>query len=580
LLKSTKTKKPTKQQISTNQTKMASPFNNCSDFDNFRPPEYWQSITNPARTRLALVMGIIYIIIVIVCYVVWIFAKHNYGRRWQRLRIRPSPIVTAAAIGAIVQITLAGLFRVAVTNAYPCPIRTFGALIVIPLVGLPPGIRLLVFRLMSSFQNVAAAFRQGPDHYSFHVVGDSQSAGVAATSENGDNNADRFIDMKATFSNQQSVAFLKTIQGLRLILSSPASTQDGKPMSYEEAIIRLKTLKFLYSRWGTISLVVMFLVPYITISLIVVDFGTINCTGCLMSTTQTAISLLFAALCFVWGIYCAWKVRNLPDQNGLRRESLLVLLVSIIGLAFSVTDGSRERANPLPSGTPYNDQIIVGFCATMTVVVQTIPQVFLAYRANLHTTAVNHVGGATQAQSQVNTENHHHSQHATGSNVESITAGTNNTKSTTISSSIPLVPLRNFPLLLQIVNNEEKLRVYEEHLSTELSGESLMFLRAAREFKITYYDLSEQVRLSRAKKIHHAYIAFDGLFTINISSQVTERITTNIFKKKNITPELFDPAIVEVCQMLERDAPRFNKKWESLEFKNAGTNNNVLTAIA
>lgn len=91
---------------------------------------------------------------------------------------------------------------------------------------------------------------------------------------------------------------------------------------------------------------------------------------------------------------------------------------------------------------------------------------------------------------------------------------------------------------------------FEEHLKNEFGLESLLFLKDVEAWKKGFYDINENTRKGRAKKIFKLYVDSRGVLSINVSSQSVEEIKVGLEKHEKVSNTIFDHAVAEVKELM------------------------------
>jgi hypothetical protein len=345
-------------------------------------------------------------------------------------------------------------------------------------------------------------------------------------------------------------------------------------LSQADHLRTLLALKFISSRSGSSLFVIVCLFPYIILIAVVIaavpPFRD-GCTGCVPDNhvVNFTIAVLAAAL-LVNALFFICMTKTLPDVWQVFWESRL----SSRGVIPAFTGTFIIAFTTLEFKYYFNVLCTIGHCWGYFVV--TVYQVYAAWRAETSVQRQINPGERSPVSSMKRFR-------GAGSIVGSRTESSSLTGET-LGGLNPVSDLKGFPRLQEVFSSAELLRAFEYHLSIEFGSENLSFLRDVAEWRATYRDVAKNASAARAKKLINSYIADSGLYQINISYEMAQKLLTlyrsiSSDASPNTVPEdAFDEARSEVAFLLERGAAaRFMK---TPEYKRITGGNILVQALA
>jgi hypothetical protein len=498
---------------------------NCSTSPNWYPPSTW--IVVESKIYFDIVCMIIAHILVISGLLSFIIAKFcaPSKREFNRLKVRTTILVWVASFAAVV-VTYGGVFRVIIGgDQFPCTARVFLTVLVVPSIACTIVLRLCVFLLMTTFSQNARLFHQLR----------RDSTGGETNSSNNNNN-----DCTSDFCFHQ-LHTLRTRLYLQLIVvCKTLSLTPMNHMTLEEVELQQQLLKFMFGPFGALSIFCIFLIPFLAVAIALVHADPIylaGCTGCKLAPNETNTIFGMAPIVILPGLFFGFKVRNLPDPWGIRREIMYTIMAAIVTIIFFVLEITAES----PPTNTYDHKGLATIAIAILAFVQSGLQVMLAlyYDEGKGTKRIKPVVVLAAASNQLSS--HIDNELPNSSSVLGSSHHVNN---------VVLLKGR-FRDLSAIISDASLSQQFENHLVGEFGLESFLFLQAVEAFKITFFDLPDKSRVARAQRIYRTFIDNSGLYAVNVAHKSREHAKNNISLPN---PEMFDLAVMEVAEMLENGA--------------------------
>jgi hypothetical protein len=323
----------------------------------------------------------------------------------------------------------------------------------------------------------------------------------------------------------------------------------------EDRVRHLQVLRFLVSRRGSLGIFAVVCFPYLIIA-IAYTFSDaayfMGCGGCTATFDQAYILIAESLLVLTFCMIAARQVRDLPDPFGLMKElwySVFFWVIALFGFILVVFV-------PIPAPVAYDNSLFIAIGFVGQFFLATAFQVRLGIRAEPQFGAKPVKPGNVKyvSQHQVSSNNPHGPASAVAGDTQVA------------------------PELEGILENPNLVQLFEEHLVGELGYESLLFLKDTAEWKKSYYDISPNTRLARAKRIHSTFIETNGIWSVNVPSQIQHAISEIVLNNDGDVPiEVFDRARREISRLLEMGAVvRFQK---SEKYREVCSHQDILSVV-
>ena len=423
-----------------------------------------------------------------------------------------SLVILASISGFIFAITAPGVAVINYHN-YPCWLRSFLVMLLLPLLCTNVLIRIMSFFFLnelhkgiSAFSNQAVLMNQEDQ---LMLVADSKYQWWKIFSD-------------VSFSLQVLI-FSKNIQG-----------SDSNRV--------ISVFLFVSSRRGILLFIFLFLLPFLAVDIALILQDPVylhGCTGCLLSSVLDMEIIVVALIFLLFCLFIAWRVRKYIDPWGIRREVLymafgggIVLLGFILGVFVD-----------LPQDSAYDHSFLIVLGYLIVFASQTVLQVFI---------------GLSTEQRQKKCRNSKHDEINASVSPEVVDSGTD----------IPKIKANGHLELISVLKDPILLREFEGFLAGELGMESLTFLKAIENWKQCYFDIAPSARLARARKIFQTFISPTGSFPVNLPSKVIITTRNELMSEslEDCPRKIFDRAEEEIKYLLQIGAiQRFQKSKSSLQ---------------
>jgi hypothetical protein len=429
-----------------------------------------------------------------------------FRRKYSRLQVRQTLLVTSTAIGVAFQANAGPLMSFLVPYAStPCALRLFLMLTTVPLIGGVLYARLVIFFFMSSFAQLAAL----------------EGRRVAQQQQQpwDDDGASMIGLSKPSLWSTLLQNIASAGKGIKAIFSSTTGEDDRTRL--------LWALRFLVSPVGVVSIVLAIQIPFMILAGIIIatrpEFA--QCFGCILGSVFIPFASISAVICIL-GFLMAYRVRMFKDPWGLRSEVTLCI-ICVVCMFFSFIMAFQTTFDP---SDPWDWQGPQTFFCTMILVCQSYVQILLA------------------AQNEIAKEFNRNRDRKGESTV-------GGSRAEAIHTEIQ----RDFPKDVKgILASPPLAELFEKHLVDELCIESLLFYRAVNDWKKSYSDIDVKLRKTRAKKLFKVYIDIKGLYPVNIPDYMYRDIEKVIKNDEEVKYELFDAALKEITKLMQSGSvPRF-----------------------
>jgi len=339
--------------------------------------------------------------------------------------------------------------------------------------------------------------------------------------------------------------------GLRFAFMATLSSIYSLGCSSEENLFRfsrarrkdtLKSLKFLRSFWGHFLLFLVLFLPFLIFVIILTAIAG-NVNECIVCTKMLEVSSIFVIasafpICLIL-VFVLFRIRNLVDPWGLKREVLLITLTASLMLALFVLDSFIT----LPSDSIYNNSILVTFSGVLMTFVQTLWPVIVGYL----------IKGEQDHRVRQPVLKAYRSR-ASAHSVPSSFKGMPGVAEPKLQSDDLLHPSLFAGSILANAN-------FESYLATELNLEYLMFIKDCGKWKDLYIHIPEEASVARARRIYNQYVDPWGIYAIEFSSNIISNMANKLgrsLKRTNrvqcVGVDVFDEAVQFVKNLIESGA--------------------------
>ena len=120
--------------------------------------------------------------------------------------------------------------------------------------------------------------------------------------------------------------------------------------------------------------------------------------------------------------------------------------------------------------------------------------------------------------------------------------------------------------LCHVLKHSLGLSTFRGYLEKEHASENIDFWVAATSFASESSMMTKEKRLARAKQIFLTFCAEYADSQINLPYDLMLELDSNINKKNDVSPEIFDAAVLEIYKLMEKD--NFIRFKMSQEFQN------------
>lgn len=417
----------------------------------------------------------------LLCLLVWVVEK----RKYERTQVRPTLFLLLSIISSISEMSC-GPLNTITPYQYPCWVGVILLALLIPSAAVSLIGRHMLYSFLTRFSQAAGKLHD-------NINEQDSTSSTRSQSDHG----------------QRIYHYWRKVRDVAaLVIFSNREAQ-----SEEE----LENLKFLSSRLGTFLITLVFALPILmgSVVIIVTDPVLMKCTNCQYSSPARAFIAISLVLCIVVGMIFWFISRKIKahDRWGLKNEAAATFLcycIAILGFFMaSFSDDYAER--PL---SPYTHNFLMTIGVWLVVIEQSIVQIFIARHEQRKISKL--VPRPLMKRSESNPS------------------------------------MNRMDELDEILLDKDLCAEFEQHLTEEFGIESLHFLRQCEQWQRTYFDVSPSTRLSRARKICKTYIQSDGLYAVNVSWRVNERIIAKVnrIEAEDCPREVFDEAVLEIHKML------------------------------
>ena len=483
-----------------------------------------------------------------ICFAIWVMEKHKY----ERTRVRPTLFVWMAVSCSLAEMSC-GPLQSFTNELYPCWLGVVLLMLIIPFGATSIFGRYMLFNFLSRFAQSAA------DVQTKLLDNDNQS-NVASSAPG-------------------RTGLCSRIAAVTRLVFSP----NQKATSEEE----LADLKMLSSRAGILGMAFILCLPYVVFVIVILSTDPVltRCHNCAYSalTFNLLIATASTEIVIAMAFWFSARRNRAEDRWGLKSESFYSLLFVTFAFASflaSIFDPGALRLQP------YTHMILMTIGIWLMVLQQSLVQIYLARRAVLAASASSKSSSSWSSWFDprlfyvfwtANT----YPQAPKGGHAA-------NRKVEDLASSRASQPSKvHADELEEILQSKPLSDLFEKHLIGEFGVESLFFLRQVQEWKKQYYDITPKARVARARRIVKGYVMTSGLYSVNLSSVMLERIQRKVFGAEAIAAagrtsaadiedgasiddvpvDLFDEAIKEIRNLLQTGAvARFKRSAKYTKF--------------
>jgi hypothetical protein len=487
---------------------------------------------NPTPVQLAYNTGLIAFGVTFDLFCVIIFAIAKRILRSDRLAVRRQIFVWTTALASLVHLMCTPLIVIA-GPYFPCSIWLILVSLVTPLIGGTCVGKLLVFFFYSTT---------------------AQAVEEAAKAENIES-----PHQNSVYDGNHSTTMIHSFKLVFKTLIWGTPLNDSGQWSES-----LKWLRFIISRKGILSLVVVVFTPFfiLSIALLGTDRAYIECYRCRTTTPVQVTIILMGLTCVGIGILVARRIQKFKDPFGLARECTFFVICCAFALFGYLLQTYQD--SPVYAGEVIDHKWILAISLFTAVAIQSllpISQAIFVDGATIIPLTKIDIITARINQGKKKHRNHAGQVGGGSQHVESYhlskTGGTGPTQTGsnlggTISSPLPTPENMDLDYILKdgVFN-----KLFETHVKAELGLESLFYLQDAMAWKESYYDSGLSNRRNRFKRIFRSYIANGSNFEVNLPWQMKDELIrihndTNNKEDADIPYEAFDSSIEEIRMLL------------------------------
>ena len=296
----------------------------------------------PPRVDFCMSLYILLVVSSIVLPITFFWAK-RYAR-YERLRIRRTVLVVSASLCCLVHAQVGPGYVTFGIGNFPCWLRSFLTMLIIPLFSTSLTMRLLTFFFLSELSREISGVQLGDIH------------------DPNLENASVCLRISRALSDVFYASYC-------LVNPTKTSINISKPRLIE-------ALSFAASAKGALIVFLLIFLPFLVVALIVVFTDQINveCKGCSLSNAEIIEIIVVGVFFIIFGTLAAIRVRHYPDPWELRRESSWILIFGVISLIGFIL---ATYANPGPY-VVYDQQLIIVLGLIGFLYIQTLYQVIAA----------------------------------------------------------------------------------------------------------------------------------------------------------------------------------------------------------
>lgn len=477
---------------------------------------------SPGRRMFSIAIVVIGCVVGPLMTIAFAWAKHSL--KYERLRPRRTLLVASTAI-SLMFLALTGPGKSAIgPDNWPCALRSFLIVLVVPLLASTFVLRILTFYLSSVLAQ--------------NLVRDQRERAAALTAQEDDSAT---VVTAVTTSHQRSTRRVRTVLSKLAVATNMlfVGRDRSNRRHFDDAASRqraLAALRLVTGPTGTFMLSTIMLIPFVIIAFIVVLSDPVylaGCSGCALSRIET-YNIVFEAVFFlILGLLLSIRTRHLPDPWMIRSETMLCFYGGVVVLVgYCLVTWA-----PTPPEETWDHQFIVVFGLIAIVAVQSVYQIWMAHRdesgQSRRTKRKSRIGKVADRGGAANS--------------------TSNNLTTDVSVAVSSSQEGGKSLKLGDVLADPVLEhLFERHLQNEFGVESLLFLRDVRAWRTSYHTLTSSSRLARAKKLYLIYIDPEAAHApINVPWDIIGTLREKIVSSRQDIPrEVFDQALTEIEDLL------------------------------
>jgi hypothetical protein len=489
-----------------------------SDLVVARSPDAPEAKLDDVLWGLLLFQFITVVVWVLVCFTIFVSCKQRYSRT----RVRMTTFVASYAVGILLySFTFLLSLVIGITNIR-CWMYICSQILFLGFFMVGSFTRNSTFMLMTRLSFATYQFGRIP----LQITADAEQ---------------KLAEMSLASWFCESLSLLWF--GLKFVFQ-PSSVKSS--ITEENHLRTLLTLRFITSTKGSIFYAFVILFPSIVLAVIIcltVPPLRVGCTGCAPENYVATYSVVgWGTALFVNAVFFVIRCRKLPDVWQVFQEGRLI---SSRGGFPAFASMSIMLWSQLPYR--YYFSLISTFAFCLMFYFATVHQIIAARNLELST--------------QANFDSHVPLKHLElmehyGSQIDLVSSSNMQT---------PIDDIKGLHHLREILQHSELSRAFQYYLSTEFSYENLCFLQDTSAWRKSYNDVAKNALGSRAKKLINTYISDRGLYQLNISCDMSQKLL-HLSNSISIDPDFivsidsFDEARVEVGTLLERGAvTRFMK---------------------
>jgi len=339
----------------------------------FRPTDH--QVLVYAEAKLPFMLGIL------VAFTAWMVlclaAVLFFHGKYERLRIRPRS--TAFLCGVMLAcLLISGPLNIYAYPNLPCWLYILTVFMVIPTGGVAVISQLLVFYLLSKYQELMQSAHQDIDIMTIvdkAPVEEALSPYIPGQPPVAKGNRNSFVLMSSTLLQPQKPS---SFYGLVKFLCSSGQTIPDKPSTESvDKMQVLRLLRFFLRPYGRLVILLTLLLPFVIVAFLLFASDPVFLQGCTAcgpyNNTLIATMCVTAFLVVGFGSRLAWVLRKRPDQWGLANEARHIVYGAVITFLGFIADVFTEMY-----GNVFDFQLVLCLGVGYMLYASSLQQIFKA----------------------------------------------------------------------------------------------------------------------------------------------------------------------------------------------------------